>query len=246
MSGVPWYRSWFGEGYLYLYPHRDMDEADRAVRLLMDRAALSPDSRVLDLACGGGRHLAALEGHGVRAVGLDLSSALLKRARQKVQEAELVRGDMRNLPFADGVFAAVTSFFTSFGYFEDEGEDLQVLQEMRRVLEPGGTLLLDFLNADRVRAGLTPRDERIVDGHTVIQKRRLTDGGRVVEKHIHVKGIGDEADREFLERVRLYDPDELEEMVETSGMRVEARMGGYDGVAWSGETPRVILLARGD
>jgi SAM-dependent methyltransferase len=245
---VPWFRSWFGEEYLHLYPHRDQDEADQAVALLLRQPGtrLGPGAgpgprRVLDLGCGAGRHLRALAAAGLRPVGMDLSLPLLREARNTAPGCPRVRGDMRHLPFADSSFDIVTSFFTSFGYFDSDAEDRKVLAEMNRVLEPDGRILLDFLNAEQVRATLEPRDERMVDGKLVVQLRRLVDDGRRVEKRIRIRGKGVEED--FVERVRLYDAAELEELLGAVGLRVEARFGDYGGGPPAAAAPREILLA---
>jgi SAM-dependent methyltransferase len=246
---VPWYRSWFGEEYLHLYPHRDQEEADQAVGLLLEQLEArsagggGPEGRrVLDLGCGAGRHLKALAEAGLRPLGMDLSLPLLREARNTAPGCSRVRGDMRHLPFADGSFDVVTSFFTSFGYFDADAEDRKVLAEMDRVLRPDGRILLDFLNAEQVRANLEPRDERMVDGKRVIQLRELVDGGRRVEKRIRIRGMGVEED--FVERVRLYDAAKLEGLLGSVGLRVEARFGDYGGGAAGPTAPREILLAR--
>lgn len=241
---TPWYRSWFGEEYLSLYPHRDHEEAQRAVDLLVELLELPSGARVLDLACGAGRHLKALVDHELTAIGLDLSLPLLQRAGARVPGAPLVRGDMRSLPFVAGSFDAATSFFTSFGYFESDEEDRQVLRELRRILRPGGRVLLDFLNSDAVAEDLTPRDVREVEGRRVIQERRLVDGGRMVEKRIHLAaGPGDETGQEFVERVRLYTPSELEDLMYDAGLVPESRMGSYSGDPFDRDSPRVIVVA---
>jgi SAM-dependent methyltransferase len=244
VSGDPWYRNWFGEDYLKLYPHRDHEEAEDAVALLVDRLEPAPGLRVLDLACGGGRHLHHLRDRSLEATGLDLSLALLREAAETAPGVPLVRGDMRRLPFAGGSFGIVTSFFTSFGYFEDEAQDRAVLGEISRVLAPGGWVVLDFLNASRVRRSLTPRDETVVDGRRVVQERALMEGGRVVEKRIHFQPPEGGPTRTFLERVRLYDPPELEELLASRGFEVRERLGDYDGSPFVAEAPRFIVLAR--
>ena len=250
----PWFRRWFGEEYLKLYPHRDVAEARQAVHLLLDRleaagCEVGPSARrdphtLLDLACGAGRHLQALAERGVPAVGLDLSGHLLSEAREALPDAPLLRGDMRRLPFADDTFLVVTSFFTSFGYFESEGEDRRVLREIRRVVRPGGYVLLDFLNAEQVRAELEPRDVRTIGQQEVVQQRRLVEDGRRIEKRIRISGPGEVADRHFTERVRLYDSAELVALLEGAGMVPVELLGDYEGGPHHQESPRTIVLAR--
>lgn len=246
MSDAPWYRRWFGTEYLELYAHRDREEARRAVALvdgLLSGESL-PADWVLDLACGGGRHLEELAARGYRALGLDLSPELLAHARGELPDVPLLRGDMRRIPLATGSQGAVTSFFTSFGYFEDPADDERVLTEVRRVLAAGGWFVLDFLNAQRVRAHLEPRDERLVDGVRVVQERRLVEGGRRVEKRIELGNPGTPGHGTFRERVRLYSREELEGAMRRCGMEPVAAFGDYHGGPYEPEAQRLLLAAR--
>ncbi|MFW6083858.1 MAG: class I SAM-dependent methyltransferase, partial [Gemmatimonadota bacterium] len=199
---------------------------------------------VLDLACGAGRHLRELASAGVSAVGLDLSRVLLAEARAADPAARLVRGDMRRLPFADGAFGALTSFFTSFGYFASRADDRTAAREMRRVLRPGGSFMLDFFNADRVREELVPRDVREARGRRVIQTRRIVDD--TVVKRIRIEELepGEETrtPRHFHERVRLYSAEELSSLLRAEGLRTERRYGDYDGGEAGAGAERLILV----
>jgi SAM-dependent methyltransferase len=237
-----WYRAWFGEEYLALYPHRDEEEAEAGVDLVL-RSSVNPPSAILDLACGAGRHMAEFERRGLRAIGLDLSGTLLQQARSRDVGLLLVQGDMRYLPFADGSFELVVNFFTSFGYFAEPDEDARVLAEIHRILRPGGCFALDFLNAERVRGALVSEDERRVGNRRVIQKRRLDEEGTVVVKEILILGPGqEEPEVRYYERVRLYAPEELEEMLREAGLELEHTFGDYSGAPACADCPRCILL----
>lgn len=237
-----WFEAWFGKEYLELYPHRDEEEAERAVELVVRHAALPPASPALDLACGAGRHVAAMQESGLNAFGLDLSDHLLAVA---VEEGlPVVRGDMRTLPVASHSLALVTSFFTSFGYFEEAREDETVVEEVRRVLRPGGLFAVDFLNADRVRAELRQRDEIELGRRRVVQTRELVDGGSVVQKRIEIIEQGRNHPRVFLERVRLYSAEDLAGLMSRHGLLLEATFGDYGGGPLSPRSPRAILVGR--
>lgn len=239
-----WFRRWFGPEYLALYPHRDREEAERGVSLFLGESGAGPGDRVLDLGCGSGRHLAAFRDHGLEAVGLDLSRPLLARARSSTGgDAPLVRADMRRVPLAPDAFDALSSFFTSFGYFASRADDRRVLTEVRRVLRPGGGFLLDFLNAEQVRSDLVPEDETTVDGRTVRQSREIRDGH--VVKRIEIdRGEGGGAPKVYHERVRLYEPDELVGLLESASLAVEALYGDYDGSTHGPDSPRFIAIGR--
>jgi SAM-dependent methyltransferase len=177
-------------------------------------------------------------------VGLDLSEHLLEEAREILGEqpgaASLVRGDMLRLPFRDGALASVASFFTSFGYFAEDRENLAVLQETARVLRPGGKLWLDYLNEENIHASLEPETERTVEGLHVREERRLTGDGRRLEKIIHITGR--EGEKVYRESVRLYSRDELTDLLAIAGIKVTECFGGYDGTSCGPGTPRVILV----
>ena len=168
---------------------------------------------------------------------------MLDAARNTAEGAALTRGDMRQLPFRTGAFDIVTSYFTSFAYFADEVDDLRVLREVRRVLDAGGWFLLDFMNAHHVVANLRERDHRSVSGSDVWQERRLVEEGRIVEKRITIAAAGSARQREFVERVRLYHPEELVDMLVETGFAPGPRFGGYDRSEFSPLSPRCIVMA---
>src|SRR6267378_2876397 len=233
-----WFEQWFGEEYHALYPHRDDEDARRAVALIRREVGWQTGDRVLDLACGPGRHAAELERLGARVVGFDLSRAMLRRARERAQAGGmLVRGDMRALPFRDRSFALAVNLFTSFGYFLDDSEHRLVVRQVAAALAPGGHFVLDYLNAEQVRRTIQLSEQ--AKGLDVLVRRRIDSANRFVIKEIELRGRA----RSFQERVRLYGADELAALCVDAGLRVVARFGDYDAAAPGPNTPRVILVA---
>jgi SAM-dependent methyltransferase len=233
-----WFEEWFGEDYLRIYQHRDETEAEHVVDLIARLMEGQSIDSVLDLGCGAGRHSKALCERWWT-VGLDLSAALLRIARREIPDAPYVRADMRELPFAPESFDLVVNLFTSFGYFEDDRENARVLLRVCDALRPGGSLVIDFLNASQVRSDLVPYDERVENGITIEQTRAISPDDRFVEKTIRLRERG----KEYIERVRLLSPWDLERMLEGAGFVVAARIGDYTGAPWSEESPRTILFA---
>ncbi len=233
-----WFEEWFGEEYLQLYPHRDAAEAERAVGLILARTGYSPGWRVLDVACGAGRHARAFEAAGARCVGLDLSAALLRVARG-VTAAPLVRADMRALPIRPGSMDLTVNLFTSFGYFDRDAEHAAALHEMVATLRPQGWFVIDFLNPTAVRAQLVPRETRRVGGAEVAVARSVSPDGRYV-----CKTITTAAGRRFSERVRLFGPEEIAAMLAEAGVRVREQFGDYDASPLGAGSPRTILIGQ--
>jgi SAM-dependent methyltransferase len=244
LQTLPWYNCWFGSDYLELYRHRSPQEAARTVVWLTSSLGLKPPARVLDLACGNCRHGAELARLGFQTFGFDLSWPLLKSVVAEEVDCrplQRVRGDMRSLPFASNTFDLVLSLFTSFGYFKDSFEDLQVLAEVQRVLKPGGRFLLDFLNAPLIRLEIIPAESSKIGDREVIIERWVDNANNRVEKRISIKPPSGLI-QEYRESVRLYDLDELKQMLEQSGIYLKQLFGDYGGAIYQDKSPRLILI----
>ena len=111
----------FDEMGVYWAEIADKNQTEKQLQFL--KTQIKPDGYILDLACGTGRHLIPLSQQGFNMVGLDISAKLLKIAKQRWREVQLVRGDMRFLPFKPQAFAAAISMDTSFGYLPSEHDD---------------------------------------------------------------------------------------------------------------------------
>jgi SAM-dependent methyltransferase len=230
-----WFEEWFGEEYLQLYPHRDDAEADRAVALIAGATGLSAGWRVLDVGSGAGRHARAFRAVGARCVGLDLSRTLLRVARG-VTDAPLVRGDMRRLPIRPGSIDLTVSLFTSFGFFEHDEEHAGALREMAATLRSGGWFVIDFLNAAEVRRRLVPTETVAVRGGTAEVARSMSGDGRYV-----CKTIVTPSGRRYTERVRLFEQEQMAEMLRDAGVDVRHRYGDYDARPLRPDSARTIL-----
>ena len=233
-----WFEEWFGEEYLQLYPHRDDAEAERAVALVARATGMQPGWRVLDVACGAGRHARAFLAAGARCFGVDLSATLLRAARE-VTRAPLVRADMRALPIRPGSMDLTVNLFTSFGYFDRDEEHAAALAEMVATLRPGGWFVIDFLNPDLVRERLVPEETVELAGAPVRVRRAVSADGHYVSKSIETA-----AGRRFTERVRLFGAEEISAMLVREGVAVRHRFGDYDATPQAVHSPRTILAGQ--
>jgi len=153
----------FGEDYLYFYADFLSDEHNDAdVEAIVSILGLNGDESVLDAPCGHGRISNRLADRGMKVTGVDAAELFLERARESGSSAEYVHGDIRSLP-VDGPFDIVLSWFSSFGYFDDD-ENRQVLSEYRRVLRPGGRLLIEINDTSRERSHGRHERVRLHDG----------------------------------------------------------------------------------
>jgi SAM-dependent methyltransferase len=232
---MTWYQEWFGEEYLELYSHRDEAEARQQVAFFQ-RECGPIDGPVLDLACGMGRHIQELQSLGYHAVGCDLSYTLLRTGIREYGAMAVARADMRHLPFCDGMLAGLVNFFTSFGYFAEEEENVQVVREMSRVLKPGAQFLFDYLNVDRELENLVQREIRETPMGTVRIERWFDRSDRSFNKRMTI------GEKRYLERVRGYDLDEISSMFSSCKLAIRAAFGDFDGSTFTRTSPRLILV----
>lgn len=236
-----WFKDWFDQDYAAIYAGRGPEEAETAVAMALERAPDLARGPVLDLACGAGRHLAALRRTNGLAFGLDLSRDLLALAPASLAPW-LLRGDMRRLPVRKGSLSGICMWFTPFGYFSDE-QNRELLKDLRQLLRPGGVLLLDYLNAAHVRANLVREDEALHHGLRVVSRRSL-EGHRIVKRMVLTR-VDTGATRKVTESVRLYEPGELVAMAGECGLELVFEAGDYQGAAFQpAASPRWIGFLR--
>lgn len=222
----------------------DQDQTQRQIDFLKHN--LPSGSYVLDLSCGTGRHTIPLTQSGVKAVGLDISPLLLQIAKQQ-GTPQLVRGDMRFLPFRTGVFGAVVSMDTSMGYLPSQKEDMASLVEVRRVLALGGLFVLDVFSRDYLvarYANKTPIPKwHEYTSFYLQQIRTVTNNGKQLHDHWTIRTKKDNQENFFEHTVRLYDRQTLKSLLTTAGFIVQVVYGDYEEQPYTPTTPRLIILA---
>lgn len=242
-----WPVAFFDDDYLRIYrptftPERTAAEVDFIEGLL----AVPGNAAVLDLACGYGRHAIGMARRGYVVTGLDFNPHYLEIAAAEAQAAGVSVtwrvGDMRELPFTSE-FAAVYSFFTSFGYFGDD-ENEQVLAGIARALVPGGRFLLDMMNRDWL---LTHPQQRTwtqrEDGGLFMEETSLElAASRVVARQLLIDPQGGpQVTKEYY--LRAYTCAELTALLRRHGLVVKDVYGGTDRRVYDTEAHRLVLVA---
>ncbi|MDQ3890354.1 MAG: class I SAM-dependent methyltransferase [Actinomycetota bacterium] len=233
----------FDDDYLYFYeprltPERSDADADLITRLL----DLEPGMAVLDVACGHGRIANRLAARGCAVTGIDRTARFLELARREAAEAgisvEYVQGDMRSLPWRDR-FDRVISWFTSWGYFDDEG-NRRVLHEMYAALKPGGRLILEHLHRDNLFSRLERDTVTEREGNYMIDRHRFDAlAGRMNDERIIVR---DGRVRRFSYFVRLLAYTELRDWLREVGF-VNVTGYGSDGTPLALASTRMLVTA---
>ena len=220
-----WWQAFFLSGQYRLEEHvADPERTKREADFIQKELDLRPGERVLDLCCGVGRHSHELAGRGFGVVGVDFTPASLVTAAGN--GGSFVRGDMRRVPLRCA-FDAAFNVFTSFGYFDDERDHQLVLNEVGRLLRPGGRFLLDVMNPYWLARVFERRLwYELPDGYLLHDSRMDFLRGRVCTDWTFVRG----AERQtFPTSIRLFTMAELAVMLDRAGLSVVATYGNFTG-----------------
>jgi SAM-dependent methyltransferase len=242
-----WFESFFGTDYFEIYRDVLVPEATAAeVEGIVSLLGLPAGARVLDLACGHGRHAIPLAERGYDVTGYDLSDTMLAQARAdgaaRGVAVRWLRGDLRALDFA-AAFDAAINVFTAFGYFADPEDDLETLRRVRRALVPGGRFLLETLHRDGLLARFRPRVEYTTSGGAQVTRDYVWDLARNVidERVALVRPDGTRA--EYATSVRMRSLHEWIALVRSAGLEPVAWYGGLDGGPLRLDSRRLVLIS---
>jgi len=223
MNKSDWFTDWFNTSYYHtLYKDRNDIDAQLFIRNIIDFLKIPLTSHLLDLPCGKGRHSIYLNSLGYKVTGADLSQNSIKAAKiHENSTLDFKLKDMRK-PF-ELKYDAVFNLFTSFGYFENDEDDILVLENIKKGLNKNGLLILDFLNVVTVKNNLVKKELKTVDNITFNIQREIKNG--FILKHIsfYDKGIK----HAFLERVKYIDLKKFETYFSEAGLRIHHVFGDY-------------------
>lgn len=218
-----WFASWFDTRFYHmLYQDRGDAEAQLFMDNLTNYLNLPIDGTILDLACGKGRHSRYLNKIGYDVTGIDLSENSIAYAKQF--ENHRLHFEVHNMcvPYPKQ-FDAVFNMFTSFGYFEDDADNLNTIKAIKANLNDTGFGVIDFMNTEYVIANLVPEDNKTVDDITFNQKRYVEDG--YIIKDISFKA--DEIVYNFTERVKAFSLADFEALFKAANVHLLDVFGDY-------------------
>jgi len=223
-----WYETAFADTADMAWTDRTEPEINRALNMLRP-----PDgARVLDLACGSGRHSLELRRRGFEVVGADISPELLEIARRDATEqgleAEFVEADLRELDF-DAEFDVVLSLNDgAIGYFESDEENLRSFDVIARALKPGGQHLMQLPNVLYAQKHLPQKSWIAGEAMIELVEHRWNKSNRYMEGAMIPVRFGEVLDglKPIQFRQRLYTVDELRQILANVGLTLETTFHG--------------------
>lgn len=240
MKKTDWFTSWFDTAYYHiLYKHRNDEDAQFFMRNITSFLNLPKSSHIADLPCGKGRHSVYLNSLGYKVTGGDLSKNSIDYAKQFENESlNFEVWDMRN-PL-ENKYDAVFNLFTSFGYFDDDNEDIIILKSIKNGLKPNGIFAMDFLNVEKVKNSLIKEEVKTIDGIEFHIKREIKNG--FILKHISF--IAENKQHSYTEQVKFLTLDKMQSYFEKAGLKIKHVFGDYALNEFNTNTSdRLILVA---
>lgn len=225
-NNISWFENWFNSPFYHiLYKNRDYTEAQIFMSNLAEYLKIPSKAKILDAACGKGRHAAFLSSNGFELTGFDL-------APESIKEAQKLYGDLPNLhffvhdirnPFRLAYFDYVFNLFTSFGYFETDEENIQTIQSLAENLHSEGLLVIDFFNADKITKILPLSEQKNIDNIEFrIQK--------TFQNRFIIKDISFDVESEsyfFQERVMAITEEDFKNYFRLAGLEIQVCFGSY-------------------
>jgi SAM-dependent methyltransferase len=241
-----WFENWFDSPYYHiLYKHRNHKEAELMIDNLVTYLAPAQDASFLDLACGKGRHSVYLNKKGFDVTGIDLSPENIACASSLITSTNrntlrFFVKDMRKIGL-QSQFDFILNLFTSFGYFEDEGDDYDTIEAVSKALKPGGTFILDFMNVQKIIANLVVHEVKIIDDIEFEITKSIEN--QFIVKRIHFFDKGKEY--HFQERVKALTLKDFEKYLSASGFKIVDLRGNYNLEKFEPERSwRLIIIAK--
>ncbi|MDW8204373.1 MAG: methyltransferase domain-containing protein [Cytophagales bacterium] len=238
---VEWFDEWFNSPYYHiLYKHRDDSEAHLFIDNLATFLPITPEDKILDLACGKGRHAIYLNQKGFDVIGVDLSERNIRYA-QKFANSRLqfFRHDKRSV-FRKEYFTVLLNLFTSFGYFETDIENIGTLQAAASNLKTGGRMVIDFMNTPKVISQLPTQEQKTIDGICFEICKRIEN--RLIIKDIRFLDNG--KPYHFQERLMIITQADFERYFRLAGLQILHILGDYHLKPYTPESDRMIFVLK--
>ena len=236
-----WFEHWFDTPFYHiLYDYRNDDEARYFMGNLVDYLKLLKGDKILDLPCGKGRHALFLYEQGFKTTGADLSVNSIEHARQfEKQDLSFNIHDMRD-PLK-GSYDAIFNLFTSFGYFNQETTNIKVLKNFKNGLLPGGHIVVDFLNLEKVVQQLTPEQHITKQGIDFVIRKRVSENFIIKEIEVNQN----QEVHHYMEKVQALDLDKMKYFAKEAGLEIQEIFGDYGLNAFDNDnSDRLILILK--
>lgn len=247
MTNQDWWQKAFNKEYFeafdYIYSEK---RGIKETEFVIKKSGIKKDSKVLDLACGQGRHSIPLAKRGIKVTAIDFSNFLINKAKESAIKSKasitFLKKDIRAYS-KKNYFDLVILLGNSFGYFSDKDNE-RVIVNVNSSLKKGGKFILDLSN--------TPSLIKNIGEETNVQS---TPYGKIISKTLsfnpetfHAKTqwqiIHNKKKTKFIGTLRFYTPPEINSLLKKHNFIIKKTYGSFNGEPYSPKTKRYIVIAK--
>lgn len=241
-DNINWFEEWFDSEYYHLlYKNRDDNEAEYFINNLIDYLEPKKEAKMLDIACGKGRHAIFINKQGYTIDAFDLSeNSIIEAKKNETDSLKFYINDIRE-PLKTNYYEFAFNIFTSFGYFTDEKDNQKSIDAIVKCLKKDGVLVIDFLNVNYILSNLKPREEKQVEQVTFNIRKEIVDG--FIIKHIEFNDK--EKNYHFTEQVKLICLADFKNYFKNAGLTIIELLGDYSLNKFDeNNSERLIIIAK--
>jgi len=227
-----------------------VENTPKQVDFIIETLGLSGNERILDLACGYGRHALEFARRGYPVVGVDITEAYIsdasKTAREQNLGAEFILADIRDIAFNDEFDVVLNLADGAVGYLENDEENLKIFDVISTALKSGGKHFMDICNADYAERNFPMRSWEAGEKALSLslfewdsESRRMLFGGCDIEYGVPAA----KPEIPYGDPTRLYSESELAEIFGRRGMRIVKTFSDYNGTAASARHLQLMVFS---
>lgn len=237
-----WFVNWFDSPYYHvLYKNRDNQEAKYFIDNIINYLKIKNDSKIIDIACGNGRHAVYLNQLGFQVIGVDLSENNISFAKKKENEKlSFFQHDMRN-PFKLNEFNLALNLFTSFGYFDNDKDNQKAMISMSQNLKKDGILIIDFMNVKKIISNLVKSEKKEINNITFKITREIVKN-QIIKS---IKITDNNKQYTFQEKVNILTLNQFSQLIKKAGLTIIDIFGDYKLSSFNANcSDRLILVCK--
>lgn len=241
-DNLNWFEDWFDSPFYHiLYKNRDLNEAEFFIQNLIKYLNPNPKAQLLDIACGKGRHAITMNEFGFKVDAFDLSENSINTAKQFESDSlHFYVNDIRT-PLKREHYSFAFNLFTSFGYFDDDDDNVKTIQAIAESIQTNGKFVIDFMNVNKVIEHLIEEEVKTIDGiefhiNKEVQNNFIIKNISFVHQQQHYN---------FQERVKVIYQADFIRYFNAANLKIEATFGDYSLNPFDEkESDRLIIVAQ--
>lgn len=248
----PWKKRWWASDFFtpalipVLFSKFRISMAEKEINWILNETGVPKNSKVLDVACGIGRHSIALAKRKYDVDGIDISKSYLNIAKKKSRhlrnKPSFFRKEMSNLSKWHGKVDLCLNLFSSIGYYETRASNVRVINEIVKTLRPGGFVVIDTVFKEGLINSFIPKDWTLFDGGVLLEERKYN--SKASRLHCCWTLIKGAQKKQKRFQLYLFSKNELKEILRNAGIPKIRFFGSLSGHSLAKNSFHVVVVGQ--